>query len=159
MAKAVNRGEGEIKSLSKLAEGGFNRTFEVTMKDGLQIIARLPYPSTPPKRYAVASEVATMDLVRTYGLPVPRIYGYAVTADNSVGSEYIIMEKVQGKEIGHFDRDQIWFRKQVYKDRVLVASMLLVELAYGTAEALGNCSQLMEDNQHRVIDNSLLTNY
>lgn len=101
VAKAVNRDEGDIINMSKLAEGGFNRTFEVTMKDGLQIIARLPYPSTIPKRYAVASEVATMDLVRTYGLPVPQIYDYAITADNLVASEYIIMEKVQGKEIGH----------------------------------------------------------
>jgi len=101
VAKAVNKDEGDIKGMSKLAEGGFNRTFEVTMKDGLQVIARLPYPSTLPRRYAVASEVATMDLVRTYGVPVPRVYGYAITADNLVASEYIIMEKVQGREIGH----------------------------------------------------------
>ena len=91
VAKAVKRDEGNVRSFSKLAEGVFNRTFEITMKDCLKVIARLPYPSTLSKRYAVASEVATMDLVRNYGLPVPQIYAYAVTADNPIGSEYIIM--------------------------------------------------------------------
>src|SRR5271155_1500008 len=99
--QAVDRCEDDIQSFCKLAEGGFNRTFEITMKDSLQIIARLPYPSTLPKRYAVASEVATMDLIRSYGLPVPRIYGYSTTPNNPVGSEYIIMEKTVGKEVGH----------------------------------------------------------
>ena len=101
VAKAVSKRPEDIQSLRKLAEGGFNRTFEITTKDGMEIIARLPYPSTLPKRYAVASEVATMDLVRSYGVPVPRIYDYSISNDNPVGSEYIIMEKVSGKEIGH----------------------------------------------------------
>jgi aminoglycoside phosphotransferase (APT) family kinase protein len=101
VAQAVDRHEDDICSLRKLAEGGFNRTFEITMKDGLQVVSRLPYPCTLPKRYAVASEVATMDLVRSHGLPVPRIYGYSITAENPVGSEYIIMEKVAGQEMGH----------------------------------------------------------
>jgi aminoglycoside phosphotransferase (APT) family kinase protein len=100
VAQAVSRDEDDIDCLRKLAEGRFNRTFEVSMKDGLRIVCRLPYPSTLPKRYAVASEVATMDFVRLYGLPVPQIYDYSVTADNPIGSEYI-MEKVAGKEVGH----------------------------------------------------------
>lgn len=101
MVQAVDRCEDDIRSFRKLAEGGFNRTFEITMKDGQQIVARLPYPSTLPKRYAVASEVATMDLIRFYGLPVPRIFSYSTTSNNPVGSEYIIMEKAVGKEVGH----------------------------------------------------------
>lgn len=101
MVQAVDRCEDDIRSFRKFAEGGFNRTFEITMKDGQQIVARLPYPSTLPKRYAVASEVATVDLIRFYGLPVPRIFGYSTTSNNPVGSEYIIMEKAVGKEVGH----------------------------------------------------------
>lgn len=101
VTQAVSRCEADIQSFHKLAEGGFNRTFEITMKDGLQTVARLPYPSTLPKRYAVASEVATMDLVRSYGLPVPQIYAYSTTPNNPVGSEYIIMEKIVGREVGH----------------------------------------------------------
>lgn len=70
------------------------------MKDGFQLIARLPYPSTQPKRLAVASEVATMALVRSHGIPVPVIYGYSTNINNPVGAEYILMEKVKGKSLG-----------------------------------------------------------
>jgi hypothetical protein len=71
------------------------------MKNGLQVIFRLPYPSALPTRYAVASEVATMNLVRSHDLPVPRIHGYSTTADNPVGSKYIIIEEAAGEDIGH----------------------------------------------------------
>ncbi|KAH7410486.1 kinase-like domain-containing protein [Phaeosphaeria sp. MPI-PUGE-AT-0046c] len=98
-ARALGRPATEVKSLLKLLEGGFNRVFEITMEDGTSILARLPYPSTRPRRLAVASEVATMDFVRAHGIPTPQILGYAMH-DNPVGSEYILMEKLPGKPIG-----------------------------------------------------------
>ncbi|KAL8992780.1 MAG: hypothetical protein Q9188_007499, partial [Gyalolechia gomerana] len=98
-ASAVGRGEGDVASLSKLAEGGFNRTFTITMRDGLELIARLPYPITVPKRYATASEVATIQFAEHHGFPVPKIYDYSTTAANPVGAEYVIMEKVSGKPL------------------------------------------------------------
>ncbi|KAF2086877.1 kinase-like protein [Saccharata proteae CBS 121410] len=104
VAESVQRPESDIKTLEKIAEGGFNRVFEITMHDGFQMLARLPYPSTVPKRLAVASEVATMDLVRSHGIPVPKIYSYSHSSDNPVGAEYIIMEKVRGKPAG-----EIWY--------------------------------------------------
>jgi aminoglycoside phosphotransferase (APT) family kinase protein len=97
-AKSVNRSESDVKSFRKMAEGGFNRIFEIAMKDGTSVLARLPYPSTLPRRLAVASEVATMDFVRTYGMPTPRVFGYAVS-ENPVGSEYILMKKLSGQPI------------------------------------------------------------
>lgn len=98
-AKSVNRPTSDIQSFRKLAEGGFNRVFEISMKDGSSIIARLPYPSTLPRRLATASEVATLAFVRAHGIPVPRVLGYSVN-DNAVGAEYILMENVPGKPIG-----------------------------------------------------------
>ncbi|KAL8766864.1 MAG: hypothetical protein Q9209_006460 [Squamulea sp. 1 TL-2023] len=95
-AKAINRVERDIVSIRKLAEGGYNRTFTITMQDGLELIARMPYPITVPKKYAIASEVATMNFVRSHGVPVPRIYDYSATSQNCVGAEYMIMEKVGG---------------------------------------------------------------
>jgi hypothetical protein len=69
------------------------------MKDGTSVLARLPYPSTLPRRLAVASEVATMDFVRTYCILTPHVFGYAVN-ENPVGSEYILMKKLSGQPIG-----------------------------------------------------------
>ncbi|GIZ47268.1 hypothetical protein CKM354_001036500 [Cercospora kikuchii] len=103
-ARSVNQSKKDIMSFRKLAEGGFNRVFEATMKDGFQVIARLPYPSTQPKLLATASEVATMDLVREYGVPTPMVYGYSTDADNDIGSEYILMEKAIGRCLG-----DVWY--------------------------------------------------
>lgn len=44
-AAAVHREPGQVHNFRKLAEGGFNRGFEMII-DSLPIIARLPYPST-----------------------------------------------------------------------------------------------------------------
>jgi hypothetical protein len=38
------------------------------MRDGFQMVARIPYSTTPPKYFTVASEVATMTLLRSSGL-------------------------------------------------------------------------------------------
>jgi aminoglycoside phosphotransferase (APT) family kinase protein len=99
-ASCIDRPESDVKSIRKLAEGGFNRILEICMRDGTSVIARLPYHSTAPRRLAVASEVATMNFVRARGIPTPRIFDYA-TGDNPVGSEYILMEKLSGRPIGN----------------------------------------------------------
>lgn len=70
------------------------------MNDGMQVLARLPYKSTVPKRLTVTSEVATLDLIRTHDIPVPKVLDYSTNSDNSVGADYIIMEKVPGNPIG-----------------------------------------------------------
>ena len=103
-AESVGRGPDDIVGLAKFAEGGFNRTFLITMRDGFQMVARIPYPVTVPKYYAIASEVATMALLRSSGLPVPEVYGYSPTPDNAAETEYIFMEFVQGVELS-----DIWF--------------------------------------------------
>jgi len=88
-----------LSTWSKLAEGGFNRTFLITMRDGFQMVARIPYPATVPKDFAVASEVATMDLLRSSGLPLPEVYGYSPAPDNAAEIEYIFMEYVRGTKL------------------------------------------------------------
>ncbi|ETW78748.1 hypothetical protein HETIRDRAFT_386942 [Heterobasidion irregulare TC 32-1] len=63
------------------------------------MIARIPYPVTQPKFYAVASEVATMAFLRAHDLPVPKVYGYSPTSDNAAKTEYIFMEFVKGTKL------------------------------------------------------------
>ena len=84
---------------TKLAEGGFNRTFLITMRGGFRMVARIPYPMMIPKYLAIASEVATMALLRSFGLPIPEVYGYSPTPDNAAETEYIFMEFVRGSTL------------------------------------------------------------
>jgi hypothetical protein len=65
----------------------------------LKAIARLPYPCTLPRKYGVASEVATMEFLRMHGIPIPKILDWSSSASNQLGSEYIIMERVSGREL------------------------------------------------------------
>ena len=63
------------------------------------MIARVPYPMTSPKYYAVASEVATIGYLRSSGLPAPKIYGYSPDSDNAARTAYILMEFIQGTRL------------------------------------------------------------
>lgn len=91
--------------MSKLGEGGLNRAFLITMADELQMVARIPYPIAVPKYFAVASEVATMDFLRSAGLPIPRVYGYSPDSNNAAGTEYIFMEFIRGIKLSEVWRN------------------------------------------------------
>lgn len=120
--KPSNRKAEDVLAFNKIAEGGFNGCFEVSFHGRNRALARIPYPITLPKHLTVASEVATMDFLRSKGVPVPRVYGYSATADNAVGSEYIIMEMVNGKEVG-----DIWFHMSEKERLKLIYKVAEVE--------------------------------
>ena len=98
-ALSVDRSPADIVDLAKLSEGGCHRTFLITMRDGFQMVARIPFSVMVPKYYAVASEVATMDLLRSSGLPIPKVYGYSPEPDNAAGTAYILTEFVRGTKL------------------------------------------------------------
>ncbi|KAJ6587357.1 protein kinase subdomain-containing protein PKL CAK Fmp29 [Mycena sp. CBHHK59/15] len=98
-AQSVGRTSRDIHTFVKLAEGGFNRTFLITMHDGFEMVARIPYPVTVPKFYAIASEVATMRFLRSSGLPVPEVYDYSPSSDNAAKTEYVFMEFMRGTNL------------------------------------------------------------
>ncbi|KAF7794383.1 hypothetical protein EIP86_005517 [Pleurotus ostreatoroseus] len=98
-AQSVSRSPQDIDTFVKLAEGGFNRTFLITMRDGFKMVARIPYPVTVPKFYAFASEVATMRFLRASGLPVPEVYDYSPSPDNAARTEYIFMQFIRGTKL------------------------------------------------------------
>lgn len=95
----MNKRLTDVVSLSKLAEGGFNRAFVITLRGGRQMVARVPYPVTVPDYYAVASEVATIEYLRSCGIPAPEVYGYSADSNNAAGSSYILMDFVQGSKL------------------------------------------------------------
>lgn len=123
VAKCLCQPESEVKEILKLAEGGFNRVFQLTMKDGSEVIARLPYPSTQPKKFAIASEVATLEVVQSHGIPVPKILHYSADAENPVGSEFIIMEKIPGRPLG----DQ-WFSLSEDQRLKVISEIVRIEV-------------------------------
>lgn len=50
LAASSNRQKQEdVIGYTKLAEGGFNRTFLITMRDKFEFLARISYPVTQPR--------------------------------------------------------------------------------------------------------------
>ena len=120
-AQSVGRGPDDIDDLKKLAEGGFNRAFLITMRDGLQMVARIPYPAMIPKYFAIASEVATMAFLRSSGLPIPKVYGYSPVPNNAAETEYIFMEFLRGTKLS-----DIWF--ELGEGEIISVTRQLAEL-------------------------------
>ena len=94
----------DIVDFTKIGEGGLNRIFLITLRDGFKLVARIPYPILIPKAYTYASEVATMDFLRSKGLPIAEIYAYSFTPENEARTEYTLMEYIEGIDLG-----DVWF--------------------------------------------------
>ncbi|KAJ5679386.1 hypothetical protein N7462_007630 [Penicillium macrosclerotiorum] len=118
-ALAVNQREIDITGFEKLAEGGLNRTFMITMRNGFRFVARVPYPVVEPKSLVVASEVAIMGFLRANSIPVPKIYGYSVCSDNAAGVEYLFIELVEGRNL-----DDIWYTLAEQERNKLVTKLV-----------------------------------
>ncbi len=119
VAKSVGLPRTDIVLVTKIAEGGSYRIFEATFRDGLKVIARLPYPCTIPRKYGIASEVATMEFLRIHGIPIPKILDWSSSASNQLGSEYIIMERVSGRELA-----DTW-HTMTFKERMAVVEKIV----------------------------------
>ncbi|KAF8588661.1 hypothetical protein K439DRAFT_1613343 [Ramaria rubella] len=67
-------------------------------ENSAQVIVRIPCPLAGPPHLNTASEVATLEFLRTeLGIPVPRVLAWNSRANSDpVGAEYIIMECVPG---------------------------------------------------------------
>ena len=67
-------------SMIKLAEGGFNKVFRLTMDNGKVVIARILNPNAGHTFRTVASEVATIDFVRpSFGFGLEFTQSYYLT--------------------------------------------------------------------------------
>ena len=95
--------------MTKVAEGGFNEVYRLVMSNGAVVIARLRHSNLDAASHSVASELATMDFVSTVlGIPVPKVLAWSSDADNSVRSEYILMEEAAGTQLS-----DIWDQMEV----------------------------------------------
>lgn len=145
-ARSIHRNEDDVVGFEKLAEGGFNRSFIVSMRGGFKFIARIPYPLTEPKSMLVASEVATMDFLRFHGIPVPTVFGYSLVADNPAGTEYIFMELMQGTNLG-----DVWYTLSEQDRAIIITNIVQLEsrlfaLDFPASGSLYYCDDLSDQD-------------
>ncbi|OGM48875.1 hypothetical protein ABOM_002958 [Aspergillus bombycis] len=88
-----------ISKIDKL-EGGFNKALLMTAENGKEIITKIPCPTVVPAEYSTASEAASLEYVRSHtSIPVSNVLAWNSDFSNPVGSEYIVLEKVNGRQL------------------------------------------------------------
>jgi aminoglycoside phosphotransferase (APT) family kinase protein len=92
-------------AVSELKEGWFNAAYNVRLSDGREVILKIaPLKDAEVLAYEkniMATEVASMRLVRENpAIPVPEIY-YFDTAQDVCDSDYFFMEKLTGDNYEH----------------------------------------------------------
>ncbi|KAF8898262.1 hypothetical protein CPB84DRAFT_1155779 [Gymnopilus junonius] len=93
-------GVSQWTDMRLIAEGQFNRILGITLDNGKEVVARMPFSNAGPPRLTTSSEVATMDFLRTLlDAPVPKVLAWNASSDSDVGTEYIIMEKCPGETL------------------------------------------------------------
>ncbi len=60
-----------------------------------------------------------MEFLRLHGIPIPKVFDWSSSASNQVGSEYIIMERVQGRELA-----DTWYT-MTFKERMAVVEKIV----------------------------------
>jgi aminoglycoside phosphotransferase (APT) family kinase protein len=93
-ARVVNR--DQCVRIIKMADGGFNKLFLLTMDDGHEVLARIP---THRRFHLVIPPPVRWRLRNVLELPVPKNFASSSMADNPVGAEYIIMERLHGESL------------------------------------------------------------
>ncbi|KZT24282.1 hypothetical protein NEOLEDRAFT_1135492 [Neolentinus lepideus HHB14362 ss-1] len=85
----------KFKKVYELEE---QRIFLLKGNNGKDALIRIPFSFAGPPKLSTASEVATMEFMRNVlGVPAPRVLGWSADATrNSIGAEYIIVERVPG---------------------------------------------------------------
>ncbi|KAF9494219.1 hypothetical protein BDN71DRAFT_1449360 [Pleurotus eryngii] len=89
---------GACTSLTKMHEGRFSRVFLLKTDNNREFIARIPFPVFGPPDLTIASEVATMDFIRTEArqVNVPIVLAWSSSNVEGIGVPYLMYEKVQG---------------------------------------------------------------
>jgi hypothetical protein len=105
-------GANKCISFKKIGEGNYNKPYRLEMEDGQKVIAKVPHPNAGPRILTTASEVATMEFVRTIlNIPVPRVLAWSATDQNPVQAEYIIMKEARGSQLHEIWQDLSLRRK------------------------------------------------
>ncbi|QRV90377.1 phosphotransferase enzyme family protein [Ceratobasidium sp. AG-Ba] len=122
LKNAVSSHIGQHCSLSKIAQGGYHKVYDIYGSDGelLNKVTRVASPAFP--RDKLESEVATLKYVLYFTkVPVPKVYYWNSDAANPVGAEYMIMEKVHG-----VPASKIWDDLHMDKKRTVVSDIASV---------------------------------
>ncbi|KAJ5765315.1 hypothetical protein N7520_004874 [Penicillium odoratum] len=121
-----------------LTQGSFNKIYEVKSDDEM-LIMRIALPVDPVHR--TISEVATLDWIqRTTTIPVPKVITYESSWGNPIGFEWILMNKIPGKQFGDIFRTLSFATKESIVKELAAYS---VDLYRNQLRGIGNIHDVL----------------
>ncbi|EEQ27989.1 hypothetical protein McanCB56680_006204 [Microsporum canis] len=108
------------------------------MEDGRDVLARIPNPNIGHLSQVVSSEVATLDFLGTVlDIPVPKVLAWSSpeSQPNPVGVEYILMERVGGRQLS-----EVWDSMSERQRFDLVKSVVEIEMKLVNTRFMGHGS-------------------
>ncbi|KAL9097093.1 MAG: hypothetical protein Q9163_006376 [Psora crenata] len=116
-------GQPSICRVVFFSQGALNKLYRVQC-DGREYIMRVSLPVDPA--YKTLSEVATLAFVRAYtNVPVARVIAFDSSTDNSLGLEWILMERMVGSPLADGWRQMSWAAKVGVVQHIAVAAAQL----------------------------------
>ncbi|KAF2267784.1 kinase-like protein [Lojkania enalia] len=101
-------------SVSFFCQGAFNKLYHVQCEQNARqssYLMRVSLPVDP--KFKTLSEVATLVWIQQHtSLPVPKIVAYDCSHANTLGFEWILMEKMPGRPLADVWRSMTWARKE-----------------------------------------------
>jgi aminoglycoside phosphotransferase (APT) family kinase protein len=121
-------------TITFLAEGSFNKVYDVQYGSSKHYIMRIAAPVQPQLK--TSSEVATIEYVRhSTDIPVPTILEFNSSHDNELGFEWMLMGYVPGSKLDEQWRSMAWPKKELLMRKVVA---LLVQLFQQRFPTIGN---------------------
>ena len=91
---------GRPCSLEEIQGGGYNRIIGVNFDIESNVppcILRIPFDEPEfSESNEIADQVAVLRFLHNHNLPVPQVWTYDMTADNAIGSRYVLQTRMPG---------------------------------------------------------------
>ncbi|KAJ8455900.1 hypothetical protein ONZ51_g12306 [Trametes cubensis] len=133
-------GANRCTSIDKVQDGILNRVLSLKFDNDAELIAKIPFPVAGPKHFCTASEVATMDYLRTeHGIPTPVVRAWCSRAESSpVGIEYILYDKIPGVQLALLDRNDLPLEDDPFIEILLTIQAIETRLAAVVFSQIGS---------------------
>ncbi|KAI4267332.1 MAG: hypothetical protein L6R35_006859, partial [Caloplaca aegaea] len=119
---ALTKDGAPVSKIDKM-EGGFSKALLVTTGDGREVVAKIRTLCAGREKLATASEAAVLQYLREHTtVPIPKLLAWNDDPSNSVGAEYIIMEKAPGTQLY-----KVWDVMKEYDRIQLVVNLVKIE--------------------------------
>ncbi len=132
--------DGNFLAVAPLIDGGasfINSVYLVTTTTGKELIIKIGNPTWTGLK--TMNEVSALTYLRkNSSIPVPQVFAYETDAQRSfIGTEYIIMPRIQGKPLSS-EINRIYNNKKIYRKILDQLAEIIIELKKHQFSSIGN---------------------